>query len=124
MKKYTFFPCHANEAVLRVTSYYKGQLQGWLTHSRLDGPVAVQSVPHLLFSLDEFLLRENRSISQHAFESSGMKKESCIATLRIRVLFQENHTWQGQLIWEDRQKETSFRSVWELIQILDEILAD
>ena len=123
MRNYTFFPCHANEVVLRVTSYYKGQLRGWLTNSRLNDPIDIQSVPHLLFSVDEFLIRENRMISHNGFESAAEKQDTCIATIRIRILFQEHHTWQGQLIWEDRQKETSFRSVWDLIQILDEILA-
>lgn len=124
MEKYAFFPCRTNEAVLVVTSYHNGQMHGWLTGSRLDNPTEIHSVPHLLFSLDEMILREDRLISFHAFAPSGLKDTQHIAVLRIRILFQENATWQGLLLWEDRQKEASFRSVWELIQILDEILAD
>lgn len=124
MENYVFFPCQTNEAILLVTSYHNGQMQGWLTHPRLDSPIEIQSVPQFLFSLDEFLLREDKNISYHAFDPNGLENLSGIATLRIRVLFQENHSWQGLLVWEDQRKEASFRSVWELIQLLDEILID
>lgn len=124
MGKYTFFPCRTNEAILLVTSYNNGQMQGWLTHSRLDSPIEIHSVPHLLFSIDEYLLQENRVISYRAFEPTGLDKLPHIATLRINILFRENFTWQGLLVWEEQQKEASFRSIWELIQILDEILAE
>lgn len=124
MEKYGFFPCRMNEAILLVTSYNNGQMHGWLTHSRSDSPIEIHSVPHLLFSIEDFLMREDRMISYHAFEPTGLDKLPGIATLRIRVLFRENYTWQGLLTWEDQQKEASFRSIWELIQILDEILAE
>lgn len=124
MEKYSFFPCKMNEAILLVTSYHNGQMHGWLTHSRSDSPIEIHSVPHLLFSIEDFLMWDDRVISYHAFEPTGLDKLPCIATLRIRVLFRENYTWQGLLTWEDQQKEASFRSIWELIQILDEILAE
>ena len=124
MKRNTFFPCQMNEAILLVTSYDNGQLQGWLSHSRLETPVEVLSVPQLLFSIDDCLLREERMINYNAFVSSGLEDLQRLATLRIRILFQENHTWQGLLRWEERGKEAPFRSIWELIQILDEILAE
>ena len=124
MKKHTFFPCQMNEAILLITSYHQGQMRGWLSHSRLDNPVEVVSIPHFLFLLDEFLLRGDKSITYHAFESSRMEDLPSVATVRIRVLFQENSTWQGLILWEDRKMEAPFRSIWELIQILDEILAE
>ena len=45
-----------------------------------------------------------------------------MATLRIQVLFREHYSWQGCILWEEQQKEATFRSVLELIQLLDEIL--
>ena len=124
MDKHVFFSYQLNEAVLFVTSYHKGQLTGWLSNSRLENPVEVLSVPHLLFLLDEFLVRDDKAVNYRAFDLKGMENIQCLATLRIRVLFQENHTWQGLLAWEEREMEASFRSVWDLIQLLDEVLAD
>jgi len=124
MENYAFFPCRTNEVSLLVTSYHKGQMHAWLEHSCSERPIEIHSVPQLLFSLDEFLLREDKVNGYHAFETNGLRNISGIASLRIQILFQENHTWQGVLIWEDQRKEASFRSIWELIQMLDEILAD
>ena len=124
MDKHVFFSYQLNEAVLFVTSYHKGQLTGWLSNSRLENPVEVLSVPHLLFLQDEFLVRDDKAVNYRAFDLKGMENIQCLATLRIRVLFQENHTWQGLLAWEERELEASFRSVWDLIQLLDEVLAD
>ena len=124
MDKHVFFSYQLNEAVLFVTSYHKGQLTGWLSNSRLENPVEVLSVPHLLFLLDEFLVRDDKAVNYRAFDLKSMENIQCLATLRIRVLFQENHTWQGLLAWEEREMEASFRSVWDLIQLLDEVLAD
>lgn len=46
-----------------------------------------------------------------------------MGVFRIQVLFREHSTWQGRLIWQEENKEFVFRSVMELIQMLDEILA-
>ena len=45
-----------------------------------------------------------------------------IATFQIQVLFREFRTWQGRIVWKEQNQEASFRSVLELMQLLDEIL--
>ena len=124
MKSFGTVPCRANDAVLMVSSYRNGEIGGWLVHPRLDGPQEIQSVPQLLFLLDDLLLQEERLVSYHAFEPTGFENISRIATLRIQILFREHHTWQGCLLWEDQQQAAAFQSVLELIQLLDEILAE
>ncbi|MCM1225087.1 MAG: hypothetical protein NC548_62615, partial [Lachnospiraceae bacterium] len=51
------------------------------------------------------------------------KGKESIAVFRVQILFREHHTWQGKLIWQDEEQETVFRSVIELLQLFDEILA-
>ena len=48
MKKFPPFPCRMNDAVLMVSSYQCGELEGWLAHPRLDGPQKINSVPQML----------------------------------------------------------------------------
>lgn len=124
MKKFNLLSCRTNAATLAVSSYQEGELRGWLLHPRLDSPKEVHSVPQLLFFIDDLLFREDHLISYHAFAPTGLEHIPRIATIQIQILFQEHHTWQGCLLWEDQQKEAPFRSVLELIQILDEILVD
>ena len=42
----------------------------------------------------------------------------------IQILFREHYTWQGRMIWENENQETVFHSAVELLQMLDEILAE
>ena len=49
----------------------------------------------------------------------GMK-----ATFELQVLFRQHSSWQGILIWKERGAEQSFRSVLELVMLLDSALRD
>ena len=42
-----------------------------------------------------------------------------IATFRIRILFRQNATWQGIVYWVEREREEHFRSVLELMTLMD-----
>ena len=44
------------------------------------------------------------------------------ATFQIRILFRRNSSWQGLVRWQDTQQEQSFRSVLELILLMDSAL--
>ena len=48
------------------------------------------------------------------------KKESFI----VRVVSQENSTWQGQITWLTDHRTSSFRSLLELIKLMDEALEE
>lgn len=47
---------------------------------------------------------------------------SALATFRFNILFRQNASWQGSIIWNDRNMESHFRSVLELIILLDDAL--
>ena len=46
------------------------------------------------------------------------------ATFELKVLFRQHSSWQGILVWKERKTEQSFRSVLELICLLDSALRD
>ena len=41
------------------------------------------------------------------------------ATFRLRVMFRQNATWQGSIRWIEAEKEENFRSVLELLHLMD-----
>ena len=45
-----------------------------------------------------------------------------LATFKLRILFRQNATWQGTLHWRERGKEERFRSVLELMSLVDSCL--
>lgn len=46
-----------------------------------------------------------------------------LATFHLKVIFRQNASWQGSLAWLDQNKEESFRSVLELLMLLDEAIS-
>ncbi|MCR5468619.1 MAG: hypothetical protein K6F37_06630 [Lachnospiraceae bacterium] len=51
-----------------------------------------------------------------------MDKEK--GTFVVHVLGTENATWQGNVLWADRDESTNFRSTLELIKLIDGALED
>ena len=44
------------------------------------------------------------------------------ATFELQILFRQHSSWQGIVLWQDRNREQSFRSVLELILLMDSAL--
>ena len=44
------------------------------------------------------------------------------ATFEMRVLFRQHASWQGELLWLERDARQSFRSALELITLMDSAL--
>lgn len=53
----------------------------------------------------------------------GERPKGKEATFCLRVLFRQNASWQGSLTWLEGKKEESFRSVLELILLMNSALA-
>ena len=46
---------------------------------------------------------------------SGQKRETFV----VRVLYQQNNTWQGEVLWAERNERRYFRSALELMKMMD-----
>ncbi len=44
------------------------------------------------------------------------------ATFELQILFRQHSSWQGLIIWKERNVEQSFRSVLELVVLMDSAL--
>jgi len=45
-------------------------------------------------------------------------------TFEITVRFRQNATWQGQILWADKNVKQNFRSVLEMLKLMDEALSE
>lgn len=117
-------PCQSREAVVTVLSYHRGIMEGYLQHPRLDRREKVESLSHMLLLLNSLMDLEgslNRPLPLVRPDCGGMDS---IAVFSIQILFREHYTWQGKLVWLDEEQEMVFHSAIELIQLIDEILAE
>lgn len=117
-------PCQSREALVTVLSYCNGIMDGYLQHPRMEGKVNIRSLTQMILVLNGLLDLDTCPGSPLPLvpsEPEGGKEKT---VFRIQVLFREHYTWQGRLIWQNENQESVFHSAIELIQLLDEILAE
>ena len=55
-------------------------------------------------------------------QSVGAVRRGAMATFDLQVLFRQNSSWQGVIVWRERKTEQPFRSVLELVRLMDSAL--
>lgn len=53
----------------------------------------------------------------------GKDARGKLATFQIKVVFRQNASWQGTVNWLEQNTEENFRSVWELVRLIDSALS-
>ena len=121
--------------MLYIDSYQDGIPTGRF-HTLSDSQV------HHFKSLSQLLLQINKCLDTENFPQAfsrlrGFQNPSTLtdpplqqpsekmgkaATFTIRLLFRQNASWQGSLKWLEGNQEEYFRSVLELIYLLDNAL--
>ncbi|MBE5955374.1 MAG: hypothetical protein E7253_02865 [Lachnospiraceae bacterium] len=51
-----------------------------------------------------------------------MNKENSKGTFIVKIMNQQNSTWQGSVTWVEEQKTEYFRSALELVKMMDEAM--
>ena len=122
--------------LLCIDSYDDRILKGHFSNSYYEDGVPFESTMDFLIKMESMLEEMNwpqsfsiRRSFQNTEEksssvlSNGTIKEGNKATFSLRILFRQNSSWQGALYWHNGKKEESFRSVLELLMLIDSALA-
>ena len=48
-----------------------------------------------------------------------LSKHGDIGTFIVRVQHRQNSSWQGRITWMEEDKTVQFRSVWEMIKLIE-----
>ena len=48
-----------------------------------------------------------------------LTKHGDIGTFIVRVQHRQNSSWQGRITWMEEDKTIQFRSVWEMIKLIE-----
>lgn len=117
-----------------IDNYDKGILSGRLFNPYLDTGQTFDSLTQFLFRMEQTLDRMNfpqattapRSFADAPKEAVSLAEADHqtgkAATFVVKVLFRQNASWQGSVLWQEGGKEESFRSVLELIFLMDSAL--
>ena len=113
--------------------------RGRIYHAYRKDPVTFDSLGEMLFRMDDFFDELNfprRGNSVRYFtevHNDPMPKEVKKVmtdqelldhhgkqdTFIVRVQHRQNNTWQGRITWADRNKTLTFRSIWEMVHLME-----
>lgn len=123
--------------VICVDSYKGSVPTGRFYNPAQEGAVAFASLSQLLVGmedlLDQYQLPQSFTAVRSFSAGSSSRPESGadvlthegkLATFSVRILFRQNASWQGSVAWLEGKREESFRSVLELILLMDGALRD
>lgn len=117
-----------------VDSYENGILIGRFYNPYLESGETFSGVMQLLLKISQMLDAMNfpdsfmapRSFAPAAgFDSAPTENpmaRGTLATFALRVLFRQNASWQGMLSWLEGEQEQGFRSVLEMLLLMDTAL--
>jgi len=124
-----------NETIVYVDSYENNVLAGCFYNPNMPEVQAFHSTMDLLKQV-EILLNEirlpqsfsaNRVFRRPAMisaqnVSAATPKSGKLGTFALRIMFRQNASWQGAVTWLEGKREESFRSVLELLLLIDSAL--
>ena len=116
-----------------VDNYDNGVPMGRFYNPASPDGVPFQSLIQMLVKMEDLLdgmsfpqaFTVARTFSRQELESEerdvsgGTERKGRLATFAVRILFRQNASWQGSVSWLEGEREESFRSVLELILLMD-----
>lgn len=130
-----FIPYEIKTSIVKITSYANRQLRGTLTNPYFEHEMCFDNAIQFLVLVEELL--NSLGYPQQAMERRTFRSvkpvykletacDACapaLATFRLNVLFRQSASWQGQLVWVEEKCEAQFRSVLELLMLMDNVLS-
>lgn len=118
-----------------VDSYDRGILTGRFYSGQEETGVAFHGLTQLLVRMENRLDQMNYPQSFTAIRSfvtlaepkfggstEANRRTGALATFAVKVLFRQHTSWQGSVTWLEEKVEQPFRSVLELILMMDSAL--
>ena len=140
MSKTQWYIGAPNGVILCINSVRSGQLGGLLYHSYSKEATPFETVEQMVFRMEQLydLLKfpfpgtNERSFSDTKRQDQVqierekvmsddklLQKHGDIGTFIVRVQHRQNSSWQGRITWMENDKTIQFRSVWEMIKLIE-----
>jgi len=117
-----------------IDSYQSDRFQGRIYNSFMSGAVGFEGLMQMLLKMDclldeikfpqSFVAKRKFSPAEQ-LPVTGHEQgtyQGKLATFAVRVLFRQNASWQGSVTWLEGGRDESFRSVLELLFLMNSAL--
>lgn len=129
-----------NGVVLCIDALRGGGPEGRLFHSYRTDAIPFAGADGMIFHMEELYNALNfphpgtnersftplRKGSVHYTERDRIMKDEDLlskhgdlGTFIVRVQHRQNSSWQGRITWMEQDKTISFRSVWEMVKLIE-----
>ena len=129
-----------NGVVLCIRESRPDAMRGELWHSYSASPTPFENVQKMVLEMEQLYDRLNfphpgtneRRFTEppkgghHITERDKVMKDEellskhgDLGTFIVRVQHRQNSSWQGRITWMERDKTINFRSVWEMVKLIE-----
>ena len=129
-----------NGVVLCVNGSNEGDLSGVFYHSYSTEAVPFSGIGQMVLRMEKLydylrfpypgtnsrtfgeekkLTRLTEERKKIMSDDALLSKHGDIGTFIVRVQHRQNSSWQGRITWMEKDKTVQFRSVWEMIKLIE-----
>ena len=129
-----------NGVVLCIDALRSGGPAGRLFHSYRTDAIPFDGADRMVFCMEELYEALNfphagtnersftplkKAVLHYTERDRIMKDETLLSkhgdlgTFIVRVQHRQNSSWQGRITWMEQDKTISFRSVWEMVKLIE-----
>lgn len=105
-----------------VDSMENGSTSGRFYPGNLDDERSFRNMTQFLVNMDRILDEENYTAVPAVENAGAIWRTGKIATFKVHVMFRQNESWQGSVMWLETRHEEKFRSAMELLAIFHQAL--
>ena len=122
-------------SIIRIYSYQDKNLQGVFYNLYYGEEIVFTNLTQLLLLMEDMMdgmKFPQAAMQPHRFQNGSdyaamvHKKldpiPEVIATFKVKVLFRQNASWQGKILWLEGGQDMAFRSALELVKLMDSAL--
>ena len=129
-------------AVIWCVDSYKPELVSRLYHSYCNEAIEITNEVDLLVRMEELFnelnfpfpgnnerhfINKNSQIEREEMvkvmkDEEMLSMHGDLGTFIIRVQHRQNSSWQGRITWVEQDKTLYFRSIWEMMKLIDEAM--
>ncbi|MBQ2879452.1 MAG: hypothetical protein IJE27_02045 [Anaerotignum sp.] len=137
-----FIPREMKTTLIKVYSYNNKCMQGTISNPFFKNEMVFENVMQLITMIERIsdsLFFPQKAMELRHFEDPASPQESDafnfvttadftdklpIATFELEIIFRQNASWQGNIVYAEKGLSSSFRSVLELLSLMDSVLID
>jgi len=130
-----------NGVVLCITAFEDMQMRGELWHSYSRECVPFLNAQQMVLEMEKLYdllnfphpgtnertfgpakepVRRSRQERERIMKDEELlQKHGDLGTFIVRVQHRQNSSWQGRITWMEKDKTINFRSVWEMVKLIE-----